>query len=256
MYFSDYESDWGNNSLRLPVRWQSSFSDNEDGYSTYRFSEKKKFYIISNKIDKSFCYFNRKVKAPKLTAKRVEERHPSPPCPHKWESHEEIDKLEQSLKHSNIKSTSKSIKREYIQETIEKTIAKETFSSNPSTLNKKSHPLGFINQTKSLSNPNLSIVKNQFSQFNTIKSESNEQHDGPKTFYHGVVSSMEQKSFDNLSSTSCLQEQNILKVENLECEEKSRNFMSVKEKVKLLEQKVDEDFIQVKQLKNSKFFKQ
>ena len=76
MYYSDYESDLEG---PIPTKWRSYCSDTEDG----------------NRIQKY-----RKVK-PKLVRKTENvpyDRKPSPPCPHKWESHETIEKLEEQLR--------------------------------------------------------------------------------------------------------------------------------------------------------------
>ena len=76
MYHSDYESDLEG---PIPSKWRSYCSDTED----------------NNRIQKY-----RKVK-PKLVRKSEivpSERKPSPPCPHKWESHETIEKLEEQLR--------------------------------------------------------------------------------------------------------------------------------------------------------------
>ena len=79
MYHSDYESDLEG---PIPSKWRSYCSDTED----------------NNRIQKY-----RKVK-PKLVRKSENvpsERKPSPPCPHKWESHETIEKLEEQLRNKN-----------------------------------------------------------------------------------------------------------------------------------------------------------
>ena len=81
MYHSDYESDLEG---PIPSKWRSGYYSDTDG---------------NNRIHKY-----RKIK-PKLVKKNENtssERKPSPPCPHKWESHETIEKLEQQLRTPGI----------------------------------------------------------------------------------------------------------------------------------------------------------
>ena len=76
MYHSDYESDLDG---PIPAKWRSYNSDTDEGNHVLKY---------------------RKVK-PKLPCRNNQlttERNPSPPCPHKWESHEEIEKLEEKLR--------------------------------------------------------------------------------------------------------------------------------------------------------------
>ena len=65
MYHSDYESDWEGS---IKPKWRAYNSDTEHD-SVYR-----------------------NVK-PKLKDVKKRERKPSPPCPHKWESHDDIEKF-------------------------------------------------------------------------------------------------------------------------------------------------------------------
>lgn len=111
--------------------------------------KKSNFFVENNFFKKKFF---RKVKAPKLNIRTPNERHPSPPCPHQWESHEEIDKLEQSLKSSVFETSARSIKSEYIQDTIDKSVSRENHSST--SIGKKSFTSS-LPRTKSNSNPNL-----------------------------------------------------------------------------------------------------
>ena len=74
MYHSDYESDFEGS---IGVRWRSAVSDTEDVDPRYR-----KVQPILSRGFKG----------------KSTERNPSPPCPHQWESHEDIDKLENELK--------------------------------------------------------------------------------------------------------------------------------------------------------------
>ena len=66
------------------------------------------------------------MKAPKFSGRhRTEDRGPSPPCPHKWESHEEIEKLENSLKRkSNFGQDLRSVKTSNLQDKLESSSSK------------------------------------------------------------------------------------------------------------------------------------
>ena len=77
MYHSDYESDW--DASPIPPKWRPCHSDTEDlvGASKYR--------SVKPKLKQGRQRSN-------------EKRPPSPPCPHQWESHEDIENLEKSLR--------------------------------------------------------------------------------------------------------------------------------------------------------------
>ena len=57
------------------------------------------------------------------------ERKISPPCPHQWESHEDIDKLEAELKQKKVKTSADSIKKEKLGEKLESLKNLESFES-------------------------------------------------------------------------------------------------------------------------------
>ena len=74
---SDYDSDW--EASPIPPKWRPCHSDTEESTPTLRYRSVK----------------------PKLRAAsvgHVEPRPASPPCPHQWESHEDIENLERSLR--------------------------------------------------------------------------------------------------------------------------------------------------------------
>ena len=82
MYHSDYDSDWGE-----PIKptWRPYHSDTED------LEPKPRFRSVTPKLKTTATSFA----AP---TSNTSERRPSPPCPHQWESHEDIEKMELSLK--------------------------------------------------------------------------------------------------------------------------------------------------------------
>ena len=78
MYYSDYESDFEGN---IGVRWRGTQSDAEDVDSSYR--------KVKPILSKGF-------------SQQSLDRKPSPPCPHQWESHEDIDILHEEIKNWNV----------------------------------------------------------------------------------------------------------------------------------------------------------
>ena len=75
----------------------------------------------------------RRVKAPEFKYKsRSQDRGPSPPCPHKWESHEEIEKLEESLKKKTFAASQdlKSVRSSKLQDKLASVSASEAASSS------------------------------------------------------------------------------------------------------------------------------
>ena len=100
MYHSDYESDYES---RIPVIWKPSYSDSEE---------------------KDFKFRRVQPIIPEPTAKP--ERKPSPPCPHSWETHDQVDRLEQELKTRKYISV-KTMKVEQLSQKLEK-LTRETSS--------------------------------------------------------------------------------------------------------------------------------
>ena len=106
MYHSDYESDWEGN---IKPKWRAYNSDTEH----------------------DLVY--KKVKPNLKEVRQRKDRKPSPPCPHKWESHEEIERLEAELSRASSKRSSAEVVKEVktstlqemltveIQETVKKT---------------------------------------------------------------------------------------------------------------------------------------
>ena len=83
----------------------------------------------------------RRVKAPDFKYKsRSQDRGPSPPCPHKWESHEEIEKLEESLKKKTFAASQdlKSVRSSKLQDKLASVSASEAASSSVTTATRSS----------------------------------------------------------------------------------------------------------------------
>ena len=97
MYHSDYESDFEG---RIPVRWKSCHSDTEDTMDTTGFRVVKPRLRTVGQTGRP-------------------ERKVSPPCPHKWESHEDIEQLERDMKKKRPFVSSRVIKKENLTTKIE-----------------------------------------------------------------------------------------------------------------------------------------
>ena len=108
MYSSDYESDLEGT---IPTKWRAYNSDTEDS-----------------------CYITRYRKVRPKFIKQSEqvppERKPSPPCPHKWESHDDIERLEAKLrqKKHNLQSEVKLLNSLKLSNTLESSVS-ETSSN-------------------------------------------------------------------------------------------------------------------------------
>ena len=78
MYYSDYESDFDGS---IGIRWRGAQSDTEDVDSSYR--------RVTPVLTKGF-------------SQQSLDRKPSPPCPHQWESHEDIDQIQREIRNWNV----------------------------------------------------------------------------------------------------------------------------------------------------------
>ena len=86
---SDYESDW--DASPIPPKWRPSHSDTEDlGFGSMKYRRVKPQLKSGNKSGEG---------------KRPQ---PSPPCPHQWESHDDIARLEISLREGRRRPVSSS----------------------------------------------------------------------------------------------------------------------------------------------------
>jgi hypothetical protein len=108
------------------LKWRASASDNEDYDHSYK------------KIEPQL----KDVSPPK-------ERNPSPPCPHKWESHEEIERLTTELQ--NMKRTNQVdlIRRSQLEEKI------ETLRQSTNITYSEKHLITEVRQQEVQTNPEL-----------------------------------------------------------------------------------------------------
>ena len=117
MYHSDYESD-----LESPIKttWRPYHSDTED--------LEAKFRSVKPKLKAAFSRPNRRTNASE-----------EPPCPHQWESHEDIEKLEREMRKSRMDFEKErpaiidGLKRNKIHERVQKAVSVYSTTSSSST---------------------------------------------------------------------------------------------------------------------------
>ncbi len=120
------------------------------------------------------------MKAPKFSGRhRTEERRPSPPCPHKWESHEEIEKLEKSLKRkSNFGQDLRSVKTSHLQDKLESSTSKVSLDRQQDIIkHQKSLPSTMFNGKQK-----SEIEENQFGE-TLSKSAKQQETETQEEFY-------------------------------------------------------------------------
>ena len=139
MYHSDYESDL---ECSIPAKWRSYNSDTEEGSKVGRYRKVK-------------------LKLPKENEKSESERKPSPPCPHKWESHEDIEKLEEQLrnKRSDFLEQVALLKSAKLSNTLEKKVT--TTSSSESKRYSKTYMESSYHASKALRSSFVDKQKNE-----------------------------------------------------------------------------------------------
>ena len=149
MYHSDYESDYES---RIPVIWKPCHSDSEE---------------------KDFNF--RRVQPIIQHPRKKPDRKPSPPCPHRWETHDEVDQLEKELK-TKKSISARTIRMEKLSQELEKKTTETTFTSQ---------------KRESLHNKELPTTE----QKNKNKEEKRKMNNE-----HGVQKSTEQSRFLNQNS--------------------------------------------------------
>ena len=186
MYHSDYESEW--ESAKMQTKWRPYHSDTED--------------LVEPKY--------RSVK-PKLKSKDLEHnrcRHPSPPCPHQWETHEDIENLQKELRKEFVKknTTTTTLVSTQFEQRLQKQVS-ASMQCRP----------------RSLESPtNNQIVKSTF----TPQKEKEDQES------FGSVKHERQ----NMASNSLIRETSLRRSRSSST---TQEFISVKEKAKLLQEMVN-----------------
>ncbi len=230
MYHSDYDSDW--DSGRPLPKWRPYYSDTED-FMQFK-SVKPKLMMTTSQRNNN------------------KERRPSPPCPHKWESHEEIEKLEADLRKTKVRpATAKSIRAEHLQDTLENmtksttttisTSSQQAQSFNSSSLN-KSRPLH--QASNGLPTPAIPITVQE------ISSKVNQPKPAPIQTYALTPSSS--KGANLIETSSVVSDEISMSSQSTVRSKKTvtstittsssttssdkKEFISVKDKVKMLEQ--------------------
>lgn len=219
MYHSDYESDFEGN---IGVKWRSAISDTEDMDPAYR--------KVVPRLSRGF------------TEERSE-RKPSPPCPHQWESHEDIDKLEQKLKTKrNFLSTVKKYDRKEEVVTVEQSVV--TNNTSTSTTISTNNTEQEEKEREERSGPEY------YSAHSVVRSRSNincaDTAPPPlpaKNKLNVLTPSASMRSVDSgsFSDETSLTASSLSTVQTV-CS-RSSHYMKVREKVVQLERKVEEDYL-------------
>ena len=233
MYYSDYESDFEGN---IGVKWRASQSDTEDLDNLYR----KVHPVLSKGFKKQ----------------QKPERQPSPPCPHKWESHDEIDQLASELR--KPKRVSKVVKaydkKEEVMtsEDVNIVISGENkeevqTSENVSIVisgenNEEENTTQFYEATAIVrSHSNISITPNE-----TIKHCETEPENPPPLPAKLKVNVLTPcSSMRSVDSGSYSDETNLTmsSQSTVQTTVNSSSYVKVKEKVMHFEKKVEEDYL-------------
>ncbi len=244
MYFSDYETDL---ECAIPAKWRPG------GYCSDNDEWSPRFRSVRLGVDRS-----RERRSGDC------ERHPSPPCPHKWESHEEIDRLIAELKkpfgsRTIFSSQKSSISMEALVETTEQ---RSTLAPTPQLV----APL--IQRQGEASHAPHSDVTSQRSTFNQqrksweSKTNTNQMkvdYKGPGKIYYKSETSLYQKPFEAIkvsppASTLPRKEDppsassesaaptftTCSSTKQYHHHHQKRRHVTVKDKARMLEQKVEE----------------
>lgn len=192
MYFSDYDSDWGDTSP-IRAKWRPYHSDAEDLEPAPEFRSVKPYLKSGNAV-------------------RSVERCPSPPCPHQWESHEDVERLEKELRsrrHNNHVLNPSTRTSRIETSSVQQCSSLKIWSSSSSSSCATSNMVTVLGAEKPLTTISPSTLSNP--QFNRQLAAST--------------------SDDYACST-----QSTLAVKR---GSKTSEFVSVKEKAKLLEQQLE-----------------
>ena len=225
MYHSDYESDFEGN---IGVKWRSAVSDTEDTDPRY----KKVRPVLTQG-------FSRKSK----------ERNPSPPCPHQWESHEDIDKLENQLK---TKRRLVNVVRQYDRK-------EEILTTEETSTSTRIVADGEEEKVEKETNGDGESVPEYYEAFAVVKSHSNIsiKIDQTSSSADSVPPPLPAKNKLNVLTPSAsmrsvdsgsFSDETSFTVSSLSSQStvqtvRTSNYIKVREKVQQLERKVEEDFL-------------
>lgn len=239
MYHSDYDTDWEG---ALPAKWKPCYSDAEDLY----------YKRVKPKLDFK-------------ESSRSSERKPSPPCPHKWESHEEIKKLVASLKDqkTDLRKEMQSIKTSQLTENIEemtRTNVTTSISSSQQSSNKylkplpSSKPLLEDGEKPKIDGIFATVIRDgQEHKMENAKNEDIEPREEDVKYYQSHAEVVQRPVIPTVTTNALTPPSSITTTKaNSPCDDisfssqstvkqaKKTKFVGVKEKVKILEQKVED----------------
>ena len=187
--------------------------------------------------------------------RRRTERKPSPPCPHVWESHEEIDRLIENLKTAFVANRITSVKTSTTRETVETTEERKCcIVSSPSQSKGADVQFGVkgggLRSTEMYKNfESVPITEEQNRQRVTDTTEQCKSQVDNKIFYQSQVVNVEHKLEKHIpEKTVGLTPPLSSPAEDNSGSSQStvvsrRQHVSVRERAKLLQQKVEEDYI-------------
>ena len=213
MYYSDYESDFEGN---IGVKWRATHSDNEDLDIFYR--------KVKPSLSKGF-------------SQQKFERQDSPPCPHKWESHEDIEKLEREMK--KPRSGVRSVRRYEQSEEFVDNLLKST--EHPHEDSKQE--VQFYEATAVVrSQSNVSLKIDQMQESNVPAENVVPPPLPAKLKVNALTPSPSMKSVDSgsFSDETNFTISSLSTVQTARC---STNYIKVREKVMNFERKLEEDYL-------------
>ena len=228
MYHSDYESDFEGN---IGVKWRAYQSDTEEWDIHYR--------KVKPVLSKGFSNTNL-------------ERRPSPPCPHKWESHEDIDKLESELKRpkTNVKIIKEYERKEEVICHEETNISQvKSAISTPTSINVKIEvdtPEEKVDENEKMFYEATSIVKsysNTSINGGCLMQEAEAPPPLPAKLKVNVLTPS--PSMKSVDSGSFSDETNITmsSMSTVQTARNSSQYIRVREKVSHFERKLEEDYL-------------
>ena len=233
MYHSDYESD-----LESPIKatWRPYHSDTEDLEAKFRSVKPKLKATASSRLQ------NRKTNA----------ASEEPPCPHQWESHEDIEKLEREMRKSRMDFEKErpaiidGLKRNKIHERVQKTVSVYSTTSSSSTnevaknVVTSKRPMASIPTPPSPPQPTTATSSASFPRTTSVKRPTTS---SPTSSSYTLTNSQYIESTSSVVSDDISQSSHSTTVVAAFIPEKKKNnkmkeFISVKEKARLLEEMV------------------
>ena len=204
MYYSDYESDFEGN---IGVRWRGTQSDAEDVDSLYR--------KVKPILSKGF-------------SQQSLDRKPSPPCPHQWESHEDIDILHEEIKNWNV--LTRTVNTHKSDEKVTLDIADSSDADEPQYY----EATAIVRCHSNMSNHSEYQISTKETELHQTLFTKQEEYQAP-------CFSMKSVDSGSYSDENTITTASLSTVQT----KASSNYMKVKEKVMHFEKKVEEEHLRL-----------